>query len=114
MLHSYTGSRDSLNLLYKDAGIAQRLYISVSDTISLRSDNWRSWIHHIPKDRLLLESDLHQLGQAEFVMERVTQHLAAELKMSVLCLADQCWENATRFFPYSLALVLRLSNFFPR
>ncbi|RKP26420.1 TatD family [Syncephalis pseudoplumigaleata] len=122
MLHSYTGSADTVKrLLRLETQLARaspqhaaedrvcrvpRFYFSISAVINGRCRRkTQLWLREVPMERLLLESDIHEVGQVDALMEQVCQ-LVSELASTSLTIEQvkaRTWQNAQTFFGPSTA-----------
>jgi Tat protein secretion system quality control protein TatD with DNase activity len=98
ILHSYSGSADVLKALLKLKGVGERVYVSVSSVVSMRSPKWTTWSQHVPLDRLLIESDMHRWDAVDEAMDTVLTRLSEHLDMPRDILSQVLWDNSQRLF----------------
>ncbi|RKP14259.1 hypothetical protein BJ684DRAFT_19312 [Piptocephalis cylindrospora] len=97
MLHSFSLSSETLRALLK-LPCGPRLYWSISCVVSLRSPKAARWIEMVPRDRLLLESDLHSTDGVDDAMHRVVEQVAEIRGWSTQETMNIAWENSQLFF----------------
>ena len=101
MLHSYSGPTDLLRQLLKlRGGIGARIYISLSTIIHRRLPEERvhDLMRAIPDDRLLLESDVHDLDLVPQAIHELAQWVSQVRGWSLEETHQKTWENACRFY----------------
>ncbi|KAJ2373180.1 Cut9-interacting protein scn1 [Coemansia sp. RSA 2607] len=65
MLHSYSGSADMLRQIFCKGELGKRIYVSFSHFVNGRNvEKSRQCIQAVPEDRILVESDLHDVAAA--------------------------------------------------
>jgi TatD DNase family protein len=75
MLHSFNASSDMIKRLIKLRGIGNRLYFSLS-TANLRSKKFHDMLQSIPADKILIESDCHDINSVDDSMQSILEKLA--------------------------------------
>jgi TatD DNase family protein len=115
MLHSYTGSADTVKrLLRLEKQLARsasptndhlcrtpRFYFSISAVINERCrKKTELWLREVPMDRLLLESDIHEVEQVDSLMDQVCSLVGeySSTSLSIDQIKMQTWQNAQTFF----------------
>lgn len=76
MMHSFSGSVEMANCLLKLPHIGSRFYFSFSAVVNGRSNKFEQRIKAIPDDRLLLESDVHDVSQVTVGMASVCRTIS--------------------------------------
>lgn len=97
MLHSYSVSKYSLSALLK---ISKRVFVSVSLVVSMKSPKWRQWIHIVPIDRLLIESDIDDDSLVDEYLQETVKLIAEALRIDEKLLVDRLQENSGNFFTF--------------
>ena len=91
MLHSFNGSSDMIKRLLKIKGIGHKIYFSLSLAVSLRSSRFQEIVLSIPDDRILIESDCHDIAKLDGCMEEILEKVANvkgwDLEMAVSILS---------------------------
>ncbi|KAI9225935.1 MAG: hypothetical protein DHS80DRAFT_19515 [Piptocephalis tieghemiana] len=100
MLHSFSLSSETLRALLK-LPCKSRLYWSISCVVSLRSPKAFRWIELVPRDRLLLESDVHTTETVDQAMHQVAEQVALIRGWSIEETMQVAWDNAQEFFTVS-------------
>ena len=98
MLHSYSGSKDTLRMLYKIPRIKDILYVSVSWVVSCRTKSHPEWIISVPETRLLLESDHGNWELVDDDMHCVAQRVAEIRGWNMEECYQRCLKNSEEFF----------------
>jgi TatD DNase family protein len=75
MFHSFNASSDMIKRLIKLKGIGDRLYFSLS-TVNLRSKKFLDMVQSIPADKILIESDCHDINSVDDAMQSILENLA--------------------------------------
>jgi TatD DNase family protein len=75
MLHSFNSSSDMIKRLIK-LRIGERLYFSLSASVNLRSKKFNDMVQSIPDDKILIESDSHDINSVDEAMQTILEKLA--------------------------------------
>jgi len=96
--HSYSGSAETITAMLKNPKLAQRCYFSFSHHINARSSKFPELVKAVPRDRILLESDIHSPEGVDDLMMRVCREVADARGWTVLDAAKQTYANAQAFY----------------
>lgn len=97
MLHSFSGSVDIAQSLLKLPRIGKLFYFSFSTIVNARSPKMSAKIQSIPADRILLESDEHDISLVDSGMEKVLQMVSEYRGWTVEETARQVQLNTRAF-----------------
>jgi len=100
LLHSWSGSADMVAGLTRLPHIGSKFYFSFSSAINLSSGSKKleGSIMFVPKDRLLIESDLPCVSSQSKVMLRILRHIGNVRQWSQEETIKITKENSLRFF----------------
>ncbi|KAJ1676501.1 Cut9-interacting protein scn1, partial [Spiromyces aspiralis] len=99
MLHSYSGSLESLKSLLKLGTVGkERIYFSFSQFVNGRSSKFVEVIKHVPDDRILVESDYHNLESIDAQMDEVERLVASAKGWSAEKAREASYANSCEFF----------------
>jgi TatD DNase family protein len=97
MLHSFSGSPDLAQQLVKLPRIGNRLYFSFSSLINGRSPKMMERIKAIPEDRILLESDVHDVDQVDQGMSEILEACSRIKSWTLEETTERVKSNTDRF-----------------
>ncbi|KAJ3081413.1 hypothetical protein HK102_002358 [Quaeritorhiza haematococci] len=98
MLHSYSGSPDTLKMLLRLRHVGPRIYCSVSYFVNGRNlAKGIERIKAIPDDRILIESDLGDIDRVEGAIVEVVRMVSEAKGWSVDETLERTYANAMRF-----------------
>lgn len=87
MLHSFNASSDMIKRLIKLKGIGERLYFSLSASVNLRSKKFNDLVLSIPDDKILIETDSHDINSIDdsiqIILEKVAEAKGWDLETAV-------------------------------
>lgn len=99
MLHSYSGSPDMLKQIFLKGELGARIYVSFSYFVNRRNTaKSQQCIQAIPEDRILVESDLSDVSDAQEALERVIDMVAQARSWSAAETRSKLAANSRRFF----------------
>lgn len=98
LMHSFGGTAGYLTSLVKMKTFGNRFYFGFSKVVNLASPKTRQVIQHVPHDKLLIESDLVDSGEAEKDLRAMLLFVAETKGWSVSETARITRENAERFY----------------
>jgi Tat protein secretion system quality control protein TatD with DNase activity len=106
MMHSFGGSATVLTQLLRLRHLGDRIYFSFSRFVHGRMDRQRALelMRACPRDRLLLESDMHRFADVGEAMAEVLSFVAEARGWTLQEAAEVTWENACRFYGVPLPL----------
>lgn len=76
MLHSFNASSDMIKRFVKLKDIGKRLYFSLSAAVNLGSKKFTDVVLSIPDDKILIESDCHDINSVDDAMETILEKVA--------------------------------------
>ena len=76
MLHSFNASPDMIKRLLKIKAIGHKTFFSLSYAVNFRSKNFTNMVSTIPDDKILLESDCHDINSVDSYMQDILQSVA--------------------------------------
>jgi TatD DNase family protein len=95
MLHSYSGSLDTLKRLFKlEKELKTKFYFSFAKIINCKTDKYKATLLNIPADRILIESDNNEFEMVDELMSEVGV-LVEEVVPNSL---DRIYENSLEFY----------------
>ncbi|KAJ3072628.1 hypothetical protein HDU98_003206 [Podochytrium sp. JEL0797] len=100
MLHSYSGSVESIrNISRYPTAVASRFYFSFSHFVNSRTpfERMREKIRAVPDDRILVESDLHNVERVDEAVALAVELVARAKGWSLEETAVRTGANAMRF-----------------
>jgi TatD DNase family protein len=97
MLHSFSGSPDLARQLVRLPRIGDRLYFSFSSAINGRSPKMMDRIRAIPDDRILLESDVHDIDQVDQGMSDILEACSRVKNWTMEETVDRVKSNTQKF-----------------
>lgn len=103
LMHSYAGSRDSMLQLLRLPNLGPRLYFSFSQFVHARMKREHALdiIRTCPRERLLIESDMHRVADVGRAMAEVLLFVSEAREWTLEETAHVTWENACRFYEVS-------------
>ncbi|KAI9101272.1 TatD family [Phlyctochytrium arcticum] len=104
MLHSFSGSAETVKALLRlPHGVGGRFYFSFSLAINGRSNKMTERVRAVPDDRILLETDLHDIAQVDTAMLESCRMVAEAKGWSMGETVTQTNKNAKEFLTSGVA-----------
>ncbi|ORX43229.1 Metallo-dependent hydrolase [Piromyces finnis] len=102
MFHSYCGSVDITRSLLNLTQIRDRFYFGFSFFVNSRIQHNLDILTLIPKNRILIETDLHEMDDVPEAIEKIYQHLKSYSSWSSIIddFYQLTYENAKDFFTF--------------
>ncbi|KAI9297209.1 Metallo-dependent hydrolase [Neoconidiobolus thromboides FSU 785] len=102
MLHSFSGSDESAKGILKISTQFHfpKIYFSISKLVNGRMNfnKFNKLINTIPRDRILLESDTHNINYIDEVMRDIIVLISQALNITTYELISLCKQNGNEFF----------------
>ncbi|KAJ2741971.1 Cut9-interacting protein scn1 [Coemansia sp. BCRC 34301] len=99
MLHSYSGSPEMLQQLFMRGELGTRIYASYSQVVNGRNlQRTRQCIQATPQNRVLVESDLHEVGKTALALDQAVEMVAVARGWQLQEARRKLAENALTFF----------------